>query len=103
MALQRLRLKLALEHRTQATPGPSTLLQARTRGQQLVVAASHSDYATLVAEALDQLQAHRFEMPTVAEKLGVTATQLLKLFKKDPAAWTALNRCRVAIGLRPLQ
>jgi hypothetical protein len=41
--------------------------------------------------------------PAVAEKLGVTATQLLKLFKKDPAAWTALNRLRTGAGLAALK
>jgi hypothetical protein len=103
VALQRLRLKLALEHRTQALPGPSRLWLSRTRGQQLVVAASHDDYASLLAEALDQLQAHRFELAPVAEKLGVTSTQLARLFKKHPAAWTALNRHRATAGLKALQ
>ncbi len=68
-----------------------------------MVAASHRDYASLVAEALDQLQAHRFEMPAVAEKLGVTATRLARLFKKEPAAWTALNRLRTGAGLAALK
>lgn len=103
VALRRLRLKLALEHRAQAMPGPSHLWLSRTRGKQLVISASHDDYAALVAEALDQLQAYGFQMAPVAEKLGVTATQLLKLFQKDPAAWTALHRYRAGQGLRDLR
>lgn len=103
VALDRLRLKLALEHRAQVSPGPSTLWRSRTRGQQLVIAASHPDYASLVAEALDHLQAHGFEMPAVAEKLGITSTQLTRLFKKDPAAWTTLTRLRATVGLTPLK
>jgi hypothetical protein len=63
-----------------------------------VIAASHDGYAKLVAEALDQLQAHGFALTPVAEKLGVTSTQLSRLFKKAPAAWMALNRHRAAAG-----
>lgn len=103
VALRRLRLKLALEHRTQALPGPSQLWQARTRGRQLVISASHEDYPPLVAEALDQLQAHGLEIPKAAEVLGVTATQLARLFKKDPAAWTTLARLRAGAGLAALK
>lgn len=103
VALGRLRLKLALEHRTPALATPSPQWQARVRGRQLVVAADHDDYPALVAEALDRLQALAFDMPAAATTLGVTATQLLKLFKKAPAAWTALNRLRIGQGLPPLK
>lgn len=103
VALQRLRLKLALEHRTPALPGPSPLWHSRTRGQQLVISANHDDYAAIVAEALDQLQAQRFQMAVAVERLGVTSTQLARLFKKEPAAWTTLNRHRAAVGLAALK
>ena len=100
VALRRLRLKLALEHRTPAdASGPSQLWQSRARGRQLLVAASHDDYPALIAEALDQLQATGFEIPAAAEKLGVSGTQLVRLFKKNPVSWAALNRCRAAADL----
>lgn len=63
-----------------------------------MVSAGHEDYPALVAEALDQLQAHGPDMPRAAEVLGMTPTQLLKLFKRDPAAWTLLNRLWVTAG-----
>lgn len=103
VALGRLRLKLALEHRTTALPVPSARWLARVRGRQLAVAVDHHDYPTLVAEALDQLQVHGLDMPAAAAALGVTATQLLKLFKKTPAAWTTLNRLRLGMGLPVLK
>jgi len=103
VALGRLRLKLALEHRTPASTTPSARWQARVRGRQLAVAADHLDYPALVAEALDQLQAHGLDMPATAAALGVTPTQLLKLFKKTPVAWTTLNRQRMAGGLPMLK
>lgn len=103
VALRRLRLKLAIEHRTSALPGPSELWRSRTRGRQLVVSASHEDFPALVAEALDQLQAHRLEMPRTAEALGLTPTQLLKLVKKAPGALAVLNRLRANAGLATLK
>lgn len=104
MALKRLRLKLALEHRTPASPsGPSQLWLSRTRGRQLVISADHDAYPALVAEALDQLQATGFEIPTAALQLSITGTQLVRLFKKVPAAWVALNAYRAGFGLTHLK
>jgi hypothetical protein len=99
VAVARLRLKLALEHRAPSAPDPSPLWLSRTRGRRIVVAADHDDYAALVAEAIDRLQAHGFRMAPAAEALGVTATQLTRLFSKSPAVWTRLNRLREAAGL----
>jgi hypothetical protein len=39
----------------------------------------------------------------VAESLGVSPSQLTKLFKQVPAAWMALNRLRCDAGLVPLK
>jgi protein subunit release factor B len=103
VALGRLRLKLALEHRTPASTTPSARWQDRVRGRQLAVAVDHPDYPALVAEALDRLQAHALDMPATAAALGVTTTQLLKLFKKTPVAWTTLNRLRIGVGLPVLK
>jgi hypothetical protein len=104
MALWRLRLRLALERRLPPDPaGPSSRWQARTRGGRLSVNSEHDDYPSLVAEALDSLEAAQGNMPSAAGLLGVTATQLVRLFKKHPAAWTALIRLRGLHGLQPLK
>lgn len=68
-----------------------------------MISAEHEDYPTLVSEALDQLHAAKFNILLVAEKLGVTGTQLVRLFKKSPAAWVALNRYRESLGLSALK
>ena len=104
VALQRLRLKLAIEHRTPAdSRGPTDLWRSRTRGRQLVISTSHDDYPAILAEALDTLQATSFETPRAAEKLGVSSTQLVRLFRKCPAAWVTVNRHRKALGLPALK
>jgi len=103
VALTRLRLKLALEHRETSSDVLSDAWRSRVRARQLVVAVGHDDYPALVAEALDHLQAARFEIAPVAEKLGVTGTQLTRLFRKCSAAWTALNTFRTRAGLPKLK
>lgn len=104
MALWRLRLRLALEHRLPPDPlGPSTLWKARSRGGRVAVSPEHDDYPPLVAEALDRVAAVRGDVSSAAEQLGVTATQCVRLFKKQPAAWTALGRLRERCGQSPLK
>lgn len=104
VAVKRLRLKLALEHRTPAKPsGPSELWLSRTRGRQLVVSPEHDDYPALVAEALDRLQEARWQVSPAAQKLGVTTTQLIGLLKKAPVARAAVNKHRLAMGLPALK
>ena len=104
VALWRLRLTLALSHREPPSmAGPSPLWQARVRGRQLVIAADHDDYPTLVAEALDRLKTVGFEMRPAADALGVSMSQLTKLFRKVPAAWVAVNRLRGEAGIPPLK
>lgn len=102
VAIGRLRLRLALEHRLPADREPSALLRSRTRNGRLVVAATHADFPAILAEALDHLAAVRFEVRPAAEALGISPTQLVRLFARCPAAWTLLSRRREALGLRPL-
>ncbi|MFM8413117.1 MAG: peptide chain release factor family protein [Planctomycetota bacterium] len=100
VALGRLRLKLALDHRMPPDPGgPSALWRRRTTGGRIVVAVDHDDYPALVAEALDRLQATTWDLPPAAATLGVTPSQLARLFRREPAAWTALARHRAQAGL----
>lgn len=103
VALKRLRLKLALEHRAPAAAAASATWQRRVRGRQLVVSAGHDDYPALVAEALDRLQGTRWQMAPAAEALGVSPSQLMGLFRKVPSAWVAVNGFRTAAGLPALR
>jgi hypothetical protein len=104
VALWRLRMTLALSHREPPdAAGPSPLWQSRLRGRQFMIAADHDDYPTVVAEALDLLETVGYEMRPAAEALGVSMSQLVKLFRAQPAAWVAINRLRREVGLPPLK
>ena len=104
VAVWRLRLSLALSQREPPElDAPSALWQSRRRGQQLSIAADHDDYPALVAEALDRLLPVGFEIKPAADALGVSSSQLMKLFRQVPAAWMAINRLRSEAGLVPLK
>ncbi|MEM6655970.1 MAG: peptide chain release factor-like protein [Planctomycetota bacterium] len=103
VAMQRLRLRLAIELRT--TPGatPSELWRRRSAGGSLRVNPQHAEYPALLAEALDRLAANGWDDRQAAEELGVSRTALVRLLKGEPAAIEQLNACRAARGLRPLR
>ena len=104
VALRRLRMTLAVSHRTPVDmAGPSPLWRSRVRAGRLVIAADHDDYPSLVAEAMDHLQAVGFELTPAAVTLLVSPSQLAKLFAKEPAALVALNRLRSEAGLKALK
>lgn len=104
IALRRLRLRLAVEHRSPALPsGPSDLWRSRSPGGRIIVAAAHHDYPALLAEACDRLAATGWQPAAAAGTLGVTSSQLVGLVRMCPAAWTALNAARAARGLPALR
>lgn len=104
VAVRRLRLRLALEHRLPpAASDPSSLWRSRTPTGRIVVATDHDDYPALVAEALDVLHATGWQLPPAATRLGVSPSQLARLLRREPAAWTLLGRMRAAHGLTPLR
>ncbi len=102
-AAWRLRVRLAIEVRSeQIAAGPSELWQSRTNGGRLAINPRHDDFPSILAEALDALEAADYDMPAAAESLAISASQLLKLLKEEPAAWTRVNEARRQRGLRPL-
>lgn len=99
VAVQRLRLRLALEHREPAGDGPTTLWLSRARNGRLAISIGHRDYPTLVAEAFDHLQAAGCRTAAAAAALGVTTSQLIGLFRRSAPVWTAVNHARATAGL----
>ncbi len=110
MAVQRLRVKLALAVRTPAAEEgqaadlqPSELWRSRVKGGQIHVSPAHADFPALLAEALDTLASLHYDMPTAAAVLGCSASQLVKFLKVEPEALQWVNQQRVAQNLRPLK
>ncbi len=104
-ALGRLRVNLALEVRLPRNrqQGPSPLWRSRLRGGQIAVSTSHEDFPTVLAEALDWIAACEADVREAAGGLGCTASQLVKLLKKEPRAMALVNRWRGERGLGRLR
>ncbi len=105
VALARLRINLALEVRCPSPPDrpPSPLWQSRCRAERIAVSASHDDFPALLAEALDRIAARAGEVKQASEELGSTASQLVKLLKKENRAMTLVNGWRRDRGLAALK
>ena len=112
MALRRLRLKLALDHRSThadadyVAPGlhrPTELWRSRAHGERLSVSTQHRDFPALLAEALDTLDLYEDDVGKTAAALRVSRSQLIKFLNQEPAALAGLNSRRKGRGLRPLR
>jgi hypothetical protein len=103
-ALFRLRQTLAerLRYPVEPDAGPSELWRSRTPRGKLSVADEHTDFPALLAEALDHVAAHEFDLKAAAGRLGISTTQLVRFLQQAPAAWEWINAERIARGLRRL-
>ena len=72
----------------------SPLWRTRCRGGRIEINAGHDDFPALLAEALDLLAANDFDPRHSAETLGCSASQLIKLLKKEPRAMAEVNEER---------
>lgn len=103
VALQRLRTRLAIELRASAADEPSPLWQQRTTAGRLAVNPDHADFPALLAEALDVLATHDYEVAEAAARLEVSRTQLVNLLRLAPDALALLNAERQTRGAGPLK
>jgi hypothetical protein len=105
VALSRLRLNLAINHRgefaQQSTP--SELWQSRCKNRQIRVSTSHEHFAALLAEALDHIASCDFEIKPAAEFLECSSSQLIKFLKSEPRALQLVNNNRAELGKHRLQ
>ncbi|MCE2792146.1 MAG: peptide chain release factor family protein [Planctomycetota bacterium] len=104
VALQRLRIRLALaiRHSLAESPAENPLWIQYTRGQRIAINSENPDFPGVLALALDQLAAAQFEPASAAQRLGISASQLLKLVQVEPAAWSWLQQQRQQAGLKSL-
>lgn len=104
VAIRRLRLRLATEHRAAVPSGDirSELWRRRTPRRRIVVSTRHRDYPSMLAEALDVVEACGLDMRRASIRLETTASQLVKLIKEHPPALALLNERRAAIGQHKL-
>jgi hypothetical protein len=102
VALERLRRALAVRVRT-AWHEPSKLWRNRCRAGRLSVNPRHMDYPSLLAEAIDALEACDWQLTLACGQLGCSNTQLVRLLRHEAAALRLLNAHRADRGLTPLK
>jgi hypothetical protein len=102
VAIFRLRLNLALEHRTElrADAPPSELWTSRCRNGRISINPSHEDFPALLAEALNRIVACEWNVTSAAEQLQATTSQIVRLLKHEPRATTLVNRERQQRNMR---
>ena len=93
VALFRLRVRLALNHRevSVANRSPSTLWASRCKAGRIQISAAHDDFPSLLAEALDTLYGVKGDVGQAASRLGCSNSQLLRLLRFEHAALAQLN------------
>jgi hypothetical protein len=105
VAIFRMRLLLAIRLRAveSAEVIPSKLWSSRCRNQRISCNETHEDFPTLLAEALDAVDAKEYDVRRAAAALGCSTTQLVRFIAKNSEAWTSVNAERVSRGLNRLQ
>ena len=105
VAYARLRVNLALEVRLVRPDNqvPSALWRSRLVGGKIEVGATHDDFPTMLAEALDVLADCRMDAKAAAERLECGISQLVKFLKKEPRALAQVNAARREAGRPPLR
>ena len=105
VAVFRMRLLLAIRLRAveAAEVIPSQLWTSRCRNQRISCNETHEDYPTLLAEALDAVDAKEYDVRRAAAALGCSTTQLVRFIAKNSEAWSSVNAERVSRGLNRLQ
>ena len=103
-ALRRLRILLAVQFRTIHAPNiePSPLWQQRCRHQKIVCSESHTDFPTMLAEAMNAIHAKKFDVAKAAAALDCSTTQLVRFIARIPEALTLVNQERTYLGLHRL-
>jgi len=102
VAIHRLRVRLAVEHRESPEAEPSELWRSRCRGGRIAVNPQHADFPALLAEALDRIAVSGWDEAAAAESPDLSRSQIVKFLKLEPTAFALLNQQRAAQGKKPL-
>ena len=98
VALKRLRLQLALKHRSEWDK-PSELWLQRCRSGKIACNNEHKDFSSLLAELLNVLHTKQYNIKKCSDSLGISPSQIVTFLKKTPQALKQLNDIRREQGL----
>ncbi|MFG0244748.1 MAG: peptide chain release factor family protein [Phycisphaerales bacterium JB052] len=105
VAIRRLRLNLAIGHRVLVPNGEirSALWKSRCKNKKIVCAVRHFDFPSMLAEALDVIDACGYDMRQASIRLECSGSQLVRLMADHPPALSKFNDERRLRSMRPLK
>ena len=104
VAVQRLQVNLAIHVRTKIDQvGPSNFWKNRFRTGVLKINPSHSDFGAVISELLDAFSHFEWDQKRVADWIGSSSSQVVKLLKLEPRAIALVNRAREENGMSKLR
>ncbi len=106
VAIERLRLRLALVLRTAASidaTAEALDLRQRWHGRPLKISESNADRAAVMALVLDDLHRAGGQPSLVADLWSISTTSLVQFVATQPAAWLLVNQWRAHHGRSALR
>ncbi len=87
-------MNLALYCRTTPSPRLFPLIQKYQKGARIDISESNAEWPILMAELLNSLSQSEWEPSIIASEWEITASQLIKLLKKNKEALKLVNEER---------
>lgn len=105
VAISRLRVNLAIKHRTVTTDfvEPTALWESRCRGGKIACNDRHADFPAMLAEAMNAIDAKSWDVKRAAAALGCSTSQLVRFVGRIPEALQVVNASREKLGMKPLR
>ncbi len=105
VAIQRLRLRLAIQYRTAGATANDTVSEQRRRwqGTNLKISESNPDHAAILTLLLDDLHRSGGQPSLVASLWQASTSSIVRFVAAVPPAFVLLNQWRVHHGRRPLK
>ncbi|XZE18590.1 peptide chain release factor family protein [Pirellulaceae bacterium SH449] len=103
LALKRLRILLAIRVRSQSSEEGGVCVRRYVAKERLAISESNWDWPAVLAELLNRISEHAWQIAPVAAEFGTTSTQILKGLARESQALRSLNENRQAVGLPELK
>ncbi len=104
VALRRLRLALAVEHRCAVPDGEArtAMWMRRVKNRRIVCSVRHQDFPAMLAQAMDVVYACDLDVKRASVRLACSMSQLVRFIARHPPALDRLNADRRTRGMRAL-
>ncbi|MFN7874215.1 MAG: peptide chain release factor family protein [Pirellula sp.] len=103
IAIQRLRLTLAIGIRTDSCDVAQLTIVNYIKKGKLAISEQNADWPPVLAELLNMIAKNQWQLTAVAQSLSTTPSQILKAIAREPAALVYLNSNRISNGLTSLR